>query len=314
MDKPTGQQEQNGVIIVRLLGGLGNQMFQYALGRSLSIIHNRTLKLDLDFYKVQNPKWAKRTFDLLFFNIQAQIASPEELKPFKKYILPKFGNKILRRASVFIPGRFKSYIFEPLGKNFAFNSQLLTKKLPKAVYVDGFWQTEKYFIGIENVIRTDFQFREAPDEVNQKMLDEIVRENSVAVHIRHGDNASKIAARHGVLPINYYYKAVTELLKTVNNPRFYIFSDDLPWAKENLKLDSPLTFVAHNGEEKHCEDLRLMLSCKHHIIGNSTFSWWGAWLGKKDGQIVFAPSRYHMEAKIPMNDYYPKDWKLINVS
>ncbi len=288
-------------------------MFQYALGRSLSILHKREMRLDLDFYKNQNSKWALRTYALDHFNIHPRVAGQNELRPFQKYLQPKIFSKFLRRASVVVPFAAKSYIFEPLGQNFTFDEHLLTAKFKMKVYLDGFWQTEKYFKPIEDIIRKDFEFAEQPDAVNQRMLNEIENQTSVAIHIRHGDNATKIASHHGVLPISYYQKAVKELIETINNPYFYIFSDDPAWAKENLKLNHPSVFVSHNGEEKHYEDLRLMSRCKHHIIGNSTFSWWGAWLGKKTGQQVYVPSRYHMNTNISMGNLYPKDWKLIKV-
>lgn len=311
MDQPTNKPR--GLIIVRLLGGLGNQMFQYAFGRSLSVTHNRALKFDLSIYANKKAKWAMRAYALNHFSLSAQPAADQELKPFQKYLRPNTGNKILRRASSIIPAAMKSYIFEPLGKNFTFNPNLLSMKLPETVYFDGFWQTEKYFMAIEDLLRRDFEFKGPPDKVNQDMIGQIAGREAVAIHIRHGDNATKVAAKHGVLPIDYYYKAVADLVKKLPQPHFYIFSDDPAWAKANLKLDYPSIFVTHNGEEKHYEDLRLMAHCKHHIIGNSTFSWWGAWLGKKTGQQVYAPSRYHMDAKIPMADLYPADWILIDV-
>lgn len=112
-------------------------------------------------------------------------------------------------------------------------------------------------------------------------------------------------------PLSYYYQAVKDLARQVSTPQFYVFSDDPDWAKSNLKLNFPCTFVTHNGEEKNYEDLRLMAACRHHIMGNSTFSWWGAWLGKKQGQLVYAPKRYHFGHNAPTADFYPSGWKLI---
>lgn len=306
--------EEKKTVIIRILGGLGNQMFEYAMGRNLSIIHKRVLKLDLNFYKEQNSKWAIRSYDLSHFKIQAEIATEPEIEPFKKYLKQNLSSKILRRTSSYIPGMAKSYIFEPPEKNFTFNNNLLRMKLPAVAYFDGFWQTEKYFLNIEDAIRKDFIFADEPDEVNRQMLQQIDGLDSVAIHIRHGDNATKVAAHHGVLPIRYYHRAIGEITNTVKNPHFYIFSDDPQWAKENLKISNqPAILVAHNGEEKHHEDMRLMSRCKHHIIGNSTFSWWGAWLGKKTGQLVYAPKRYHMKANIEPVDFYPITWNLIDV-
>ncbi len=308
MDKSDGSKKQDGVIIVRLLGGLGNQLFQYAFGRQLAVVHNKVLKLDLNFYQLPQSKWAVRTYDLNHFKIQFQPATAQELAPFQKYLKQNFFSKILRRLNFLGQQSWRPYYFEPLGKNFTFNPRLFTARLPSIVYFDGYWQSEKYFINIEDIIRNEFEFIESPDAHNQALLEEIESCNSVAVHIRHGDNATKIAAHHGVLPIGYYNSAIKQILDQVPDPNFYVFSDDPVWAKENLKTDSPVNFVEHNGEARHHEDLRLMSRCKHHIIGNSTFSWWGAWLGKKPGQLVYAPKRYHMQSNIDMADYYPKSW------
>jgi len=303
------------LIIVRLLGGLGNQMFQYALGRHLALIHNKPLKLDLSAYRPsgRSSRWVFRSYGLGHFNIQKSVAEDAELKPFKKYLRLTFFSRLLRRVSAYGKYYARGYIFEPPGRNFTFDPWLLDAPLKSVVYLDGFWQSEKYFKAVEGIIRNDFSFKKPPDVANQQMLEEIASVDSVAIHIRHGDNATKIARHHGVLPLKYYKNAVSELAKTISNPNFYIFSDDPAWAKANLKLNHPATFVTHNGEAKHQEDLRLMSHCKHHIIGNSTFSWWGAWLGKQPNQLVYAPKRYHMRVNIPIKDLYPGEWKLMDI-
>lgn len=315
MDTSTSQQKQNGAIIVRVRSGLGNQLFQYALGKQLSIIHKKPLKLDVSDYTAVNPDPLKgvRIYCLNHFDIKAQIAKPEDTAPFQKYLKNNLFSKVLRRASGLGEYYKRSYIYELPNTHQFFHSHILTESLKTVVYLDGFWQSEKYFISIENIIRKDFVFKDVPDEVNKKILAAIDASDAVAIHIRHGDNATKIAKKHGVLPISYYHKAIEDLTKSVKNPYFYVFSDDPKWAKENLSLDFPSTFVSHNGDEKNYEDLRLMSHCKHHIIGNSTFSWWGAWLGKKSGQIVYAPNRYFMYRDIPLLDFYPASWKVIEI-
>lgn len=310
MDKPASTWP----IIIRLLGGLGNQLFQYALGKQLSIIHNRPLKLDVNYYTAakSDPKLGIRVYGLNHFNIEEKFATAEELAPFRKYLKKDFFSKVRRHLSGVGEYYKRSYIFEPPKNYFVFDQRLLSAPLKSPVYLDGFWQAEKYFLGIEKIIRQEFAFKEVPDTTNQKMLSDISSVDSVAIHIRHGDNATKVAKNHGVLPLEYYQKAIDDLTKTVKNPSFFVFSDDPTWAKENLQLGFPAVFVSHNGDEKNYEDLRLMSACKHHIIGNSTFSWWGAWLGKKTGQLVYAPKRYHMVSNIPTVDLYPQTWKKIS--
>src|SRR5262249_26292272 len=148
-------------------------------------------------------------------------------------------SKILRRASGSLSLGLNSYFFEQVGKSFVFHPDLLTMKLPTIGYFDGFWQSEKYFKSVEDIIRKDFEFILAPDSVNQRMLQDIDGSQSISIHIRHGDNATKMAAQHGVLPTDYYHRAVRELMNHVKNPRFYIFSDDPNWAKQNLRLGYP---------------------------------------------------------------------------
>lgn len=289
-------------------------MFQYALGRRLSIIRGRKLLLDLSAYGEGSRfnRFVKRRYELGHFQIQAGLACREDLYPFEKFLKQNLSSRILRRISAFGKYYKRVYIFEPPKNYFIFDSRVLSAELKSAVYLDGFWQSPKYFENIEKVIREDFAFKEPPDEKNQQMVNEISACQSVAIHIRHGDNATKIAAKHGVLPMEYYQKAIQNLAQKVSSPHFFIFSDDPVWAKDNLKLNYQKTFISHNNEEKVYEDLRLMATCKHHIIGNSTFSWWGAWLGKKSGQLVYAPKRYFMSAS-PPQDLYLSEWKLIEI-
>jgi hypothetical protein len=317
MNRRTGQQKQNGVIIMRLQEGLGNQLFQYALGKQLSIIHKRPLKLDISHFTQTDPDPRKgiRIYCLEHFNIQAHIAEPEDTAPFQKYLKNNLYGKVWRRTGRLVKYYKRSCIIEPPGKFCFFDHRLFTGSLKANVYLVGYWQTEKYFTSIENIIRNDFILKDVSDEVNRKMLAEIDSNasSSVGIHVRHGDNATPKASQHGVLPLSYYHKAIEDLNKTVKSPHFYVFSDDPEWAKENLHLEFPSTFVSHNGDEKNYEDLRLMSHCRHHITGNSTFSWWGAWLGKKPGQLVYAPNRYYININIPTYDFYPASWKLIEI-
>ena len=316
MDTRSGQQKQNGLIIMRLQEGLGNQLFQYALGKQLSIIHKRPLKLDISHFTQTDPdpRQGIRIYCLKHFNIQAHIAKPEDTAPFQKCFKNNLYGKVWRRTGRLVKYYKRSCIIEPPEKSWVFDPNLLTGSLKANVYLVGYWQTEKYFTSIENIIRNDFILKDVSDEVNRKMLAEIDSDSlsSVCIHVRHGDNATPKASQHGVLPLSYYYKAMEDLIKTVKSPHFYVFSDDTEWAKESLRLDFPSTFVSHNGDEKNYEDLRLMSYCKHHITGNSTFSWWGAWLGKKPGQLVYAPKRYFLHIDPPL-DLYPASWKLIEI-
>jgi hypothetical protein len=145
---------------------------------------------------------------------------------------------------------------------------------------------------------------------NQELAKAIQNSVSVAVHVRHGDNASHIAAGLGVLPRQYYLTAMQALGRELANPRYFVFSDDISWAKELLS-GGGITYVDQNRGARSYEDLRLMALGKHHVIANSTFGWWGAWLGKKEGQIVYAPKRYYQNVDRPNPDLYPPSWRQV---
>lgn len=304
-----------GLILIRFMGGLGNQLFQYALGRHLSLIHNRPLRFDISGYTALQPdaKAGTRLFGLTAFNVSGQIATPAELSYFQMYRRPGTIGRIARLLNSFTPYRRRHYIQEPKAHYWRFHRSVLTSPLAGYVCLEGFWQTEKYFADIATTIRQDFVLRAPAAGEDAEMLSCILRTDSVAVHVRHGDNATSVAKDHGVLPLAYYQEAARLITREVSHPHFFIFSDGPDWARENLTLPGPTAFVVHNGDEKNYQDLRLMAACKHHVVGNSTFSWWGAWLGKKDHQRVYAPMKYFMELHRDNGDYYPSGWILLPV-
>jgi len=293
------------------MGGLGNQMFQYALGRHLSIINQIEYKLDISCYQgnVADPMRGIRLFGLDNFNIKAEIASKDDLVDY----YTKTNNKLFRKMIYFYrsykPSGKQGYLPEPEANYFRFNPDVIKQKITaKKFYIKGYWQTEKYFTDIADIIKSDFEFKNPPDEKNAKLLKDIENSDSVGVHVRHGDNANNVVPWHGALSLEYYNQAVKILTADIKDPVFYIFSDDPEWSKNNLRLEYPTVYISHNGDEKNHEDLRLMAACKNHIIGNSTFSWWGAWLAKKPGQKVIAPKNYYINYNVSKTDFYPKDW------
>jgi len=293
-------------------GGLGNQMFQYALGRSLSIKNNQPLMLDNSRYTDAKPDAYRniRNFGLQNFNIQAE---PADIEKIKEHIKPKSNilNKILFKLKINL--FYKAYykypcVKEPEKQYFLFDPNLLNYKY-KDVYLKGFWQSEKYFKDIREIILKDFTVIAPPDEYNLSILQKIKNSNSISLHIRRGDNTNP-KNPIGLLSIDYHYKAVKYLTSKISNPQFFIFSDDMAWVKNNFKIDFPCVY-AENSIEKDYEDMRLMSHCKHHIIANSTFSWWGAWLATNPDKIVIAPEKYVQKADFPNPDYYPQSWIII---
>jgi Glycosyl transferase family 11 len=306
------------MIVIRFIGGLGNQFFQYALGRHLSLIHNRPLRFDISGYTATKPdaKQGTRLFGLDAFSVCGHVATPQELQLFQIRRRPGVGGHLARLSNRCAPLRFRRYIVERKTDFWHFCPSVLTSAMAETVLIEGYWQSEKYFEGIADTIRNDLRLKQPAEGLNAEMLSTIAAVDSVSVHVRHGDNATGIAKDHGVLPIAYYEQATRRIKEQVPKPHFFVFSDDPDWAKENLTLPDPTVFVVHNGDEKNYEDLRLMASCKHHVVANSSFSWWGAWLGRKDGQIVFAPEKYMQSDRSHWDyrDYYPSWWNRLPMS
>ncbi len=289
------------MIISRITGGLGNQMFQYAAGRTISIKHNIPFKIDISFF--DNPK-QNRHFLLDTFNIKAEIATKKEIIDFngeKKDLLPKKYFRIIRNT-------LQKRIYRE--NRFSYSDTFLSIK--KNTYIKGLFQSEKYFSSIKNLIKNEFSLRKPLSHVYDKHLKSINSNNSISLHIRRGDyvNNKKTSDFHGNLNIKYYTQAAEMIEKRIQNPHFYIFSDDIDWAKKNLMLNHPITFMA-DGNELNCyEEMYLMSTCKHNIIANSTFSWWGAWLNNNSNKIIIAPKKWFAQAEMnnQTQDLLPASW------
>lgn len=285
------------MIIVRLLGGMGNQMFQYAAGRRLSEHHGVPLKLDVHgFDTVQEV--TPRKYELNHFNVQQEFALPEEVER-----LAMEGKSFLGRLSTMLPYRFHSHLTE---RGEGFDSRLLNAG--KNVYLEGWWGSERYFSDIQEIIRREFTVRYPMEGLSVALADEILSTTSVSVHVRRGDFASDPRTRsfHGLLPLEYYVVAADIIAERVKRPHFLVFSDDPQWAHDHLALRHPVTFISHNGVETAYDDLRLMSLCRHHVIANSTFSWWGAWLNGANDKLVIAPKRWLSRSTPP--GLIPESW------
>jgi hypothetical protein len=260
------------MITVRLLGGLGNQLFQYAFGRSLSHDLNTELFLDLSHYNSKYSKSLKHQFYALqFFNINKNINTE------------KFSKDMIEKSLPDIT-QYKEASFNEITE---FPSLKNINKLKLPAYFDGYWQSERYFMHNEKIIKNDLHFNIPLNGKNKLIAGDISDHNSVAMHIRRGDY--KNYPQFGMCNSDYYKKSVSFIEKHVENPKFFIFSNDHEWVKKNIRIPHPTYHVTHNNVEKGYEDLRLMSLCKHFIIANSSFSWWGAWLSKNENKIVATP-------------------------
>lgn len=288
---------------MKLIGGLGNQFFQYALGRAISIRNNTILKLDIsgfDIYKL-------RQYSLRHFNIVENIASAEDVARFRQ-TRPRRLINFVSGLGV-LPDSFRFTTITESG--FSFCPQVLEAR--ENVYLDGYWQSEKYFKEIGDVIRREFTVKYNADPINEEVGQSIRDTDSVCLHVRRGDYASNpdINKIYKLCTPEYYQTAVGKLTEALAAPHFFVFSDDQQWARENLKIDHPVTFVGHNGASKDYEDLRLMSLCKHYVIANSSFSWWGAWLGSHPSKLVFAPKAWFQTQQHDTRDLIPDSWYMI---
>lgn len=292
--------------IVKLVGGLGNQMFQYAFAYALAKSFNIDITLDMTWFEAvkNHEKVTPRTFELDVFNINYEVATKEDLKK----IIPTQHRQKLQR---FLWKFFRIRKCKPSGNIYIQNSSYYFDNdlfvYPDYIYYDGYFQHEKYFKHVRKDLLNCFQPNIALDEKNQQTLEKILSENSVSIHVRRGDYVTLECAKdfHGTCSLEYYQKAIKYIAKRVKNPHFFLFSDDLEWTIKNLKIEYPFTVVDFN-QGKGWLDLNLMKSCKHNILANSSFSWWGAWLNENPNKIVVAPKKW--TTKKTKGSITPREW------
>ncbi len=282
------------MVIVNIQGGLGNQMFQYAAGLSLAHHHQTCLKL----FETNHRTDTLRELELQKLNTTIDFANQIEVDKLN----PK--NKFSRILQKLIPSHFKSFYKE---KFFHYDNDFY--KTNKEVYLKGYWQSEKYFKNIESLIRSQFTFKEHFNESIETLANSLCSENSVSIHIRRGDYLSKeVQEYHGILPLSYYYEAIKIIIEKIENPLFYIFTDDPRWVKENFYPPVEFTMVSGLYSATSIEDLYLMSACKNNIIANSSFSWWGAWLNSNAQKIVIAPKKWFDKGPQDTDDIIPETW------
>ncbi|OGG16302.1 hypothetical protein A3D77_02485 [Candidatus Gottesmanbacteria bacterium RIFCSPHIGHO2_02_FULL_39_11] len=288
------------MIIIRITGGLGNQLFQYAAGRMLSIKFGTSLKLDIT--ELQRKTY--RIFLLDKFNIQAEISKGSDLKKYLKF-------------SRFFPQDYHPYIHHilfPLFSNIyyekSFHYDRSFERIRDNSYLIGYFQSEKYFLSIANILRRELRLNEKLSSESKELREYISDVNSISINIRRGDYVTNhiISRRHGFIGADYIHQAVSVIRKRVKNPHFFLFSDDIEWVKNNIILSYPATYVDINYPDRVEEDLILGSLCKHHILTNSTFSWWVGWLNPNASSIVIAPRNWFYKLKVSTKDLFPSSW------
>jgi hypothetical protein len=289
--------------IVKFNGGLGNQMFQYAFSLMLAEKFNAEILFDFSYFEdVKSANQVTtREFELNVFNLCCKGASLQDLAQIKR---PEFKSKFKNTLAKKFSKRFGiNYIREK--NNSVFDKNLF--EYPEYYYYEGYFQNEKYFKHLRKILLDRFSLQMPLDEKNQYILDKIRDTNSVSIHIRRGDYVSLdyVNKSQGTCSLGYYNKAIEHVVGLVEKPHFFLFSDDINWVIENLKIKYPFTIVDFNPGKGYF-DMNLMKQCKHNIIANSSFSWWGAWLNQYPEKIVVAPKNW--TAKKQKCDLVPSDW------
>jgi len=289
------------MITARLMGGIGNQLFQYAAGFALASRLGVALQLDRSWFGDRNA----RAYRLDAFSITAREATDETLR-LAGIHYPGPLVRGLSRVGLGRLAKIRGYVCEP-----AFTYWPGFLELGDGACLSGYWQSERYFENVADAVRREFAFRHEPDPENQRTLDAIRGCEAVAIHVRRGDYATDPRSRkyHGTTPLEYYEAAVRRILSCTRDPVFFVFSDDSVWVEKSLRVPAPTVFL-HNGVTRDYEDLRLMSACRHQIIANSTFSWWGAWLADSPGQRVIAPQRWFRNGP-NTRDLIPARWEQI---
>ncbi len=283
------------MVIVVIKCGLGNQMFQYALYKSL-LDNKKEVKLDISWFKTNqdhNGLELEKVFEIGPFD----IASKRELnllREYKKDLFSKFKRKIFG---------FKKKHYTEKKMNFKYNKKIFQKD---NIYLDGFWQSENYFYNIKEDIFDIFKFRKIIGKRNIDLAETISNSESVSVHIRRGDYLQD-ENLGGVCNNSYYLESVKILQTKLKNPFFYFFSDDPDWVKKTFNLDRMKVIDWNTGINSYL-DMFLMTKCKHNVIANSSFSWWGAYLNNYKNKIVIAPKVWFNDNLHKDNDIVPKKW------
>lgn len=265
------------MIVTCIKGGLGNQLFQYAVARRLAEFHKTELKLEISWYKAQKKK--RHDYLLKHFNIQEDFISLSEINE-------------LRQVKE---------------KHYHFDSSILN--LEDNSYLVGYWQSKKYFLDIESRIRSEFTFKKDLKE-DRGVVNSISSSNSVSLHVRRTDYIHRGTKIFGTCSLDYYHRCLEYIEERFKIDHVFVFSDDPVWTRENLQLKYPITYVTPvDVKENVCRDFCLMSLCKYHILANSTFSWWAAWLCQRNNKVVLAPEPWFLNPG-PRNekDLIPTTW------
>lgn len=300
-------------LIVRQISGLGNQMFQYAAGRYYAERLSAEMVVAIDTVQKAVSYGFPRPFLLSFFSIQAPC---RELTTSDRLLLLT-ANRRLQPVSVTVAGALRHLLKTEVVTELAYQRHCFIADLPihkgtKKVFLVGYWQVSRIADAMEESLRREFTVRNAPTGKNVEILRMLENTpNSISLHIRRGDY---LLEQEGnvALKMNYYVNAIEQMKKWIRQPTFFVFSDDMEYARKHLDPGLPVVFVDQNDSFSAHEDLRLMSSCRHHIIANSSFSWWGAWLNPRNDKLVIAPRNWMVGQSANYDGLFPARWTLLD--
>lgn len=285
-------------VTTKLLGGLGNQMFQYAAARALADRTGSELLLDLSEFA----HYTLRRYELDTLRVRAGVLplAPQPILPGR---IARKARSLVQRL---LPARKGTPVYREA--SFAFDPGLLQQSPPVAL--EGYWQSEKYFLDAADAIRRDFTLAGEPDAANRAVLQRMQGTVAVSLHVRRGDYVTNpnAAAFHGTCSPGYYRQAVDHIAHRCGPLTLFVFSDDQDWVRANMPFDHPTVHVDCNPPDRGVWDMHLMKHCHHHVVANSSFSWWGAWLNPSPEKIVVAPRRWFTDAAIDTSDLIPASW------
>lgn len=280
-------------------GGLGNQMFFYALYEYFK--ENEKCYLDISLYDINN----------CHNGYEIEKIFPLKIEHIKIYAFKNIFLRILLKVTKLFLKNIKIIYEEKRDKSALENLNDIKKG--RYLFLTGFWGSEKYFVNIKEKLQTLYTFPELNEEKNLEIAKKIKNKESVSVHIRRGDYLlPENRVYSELIDFSYYEKAIKIIKESVKKPVFFIFSNDIEWCKENLKLEEEIYYIDWNKGENSYRDMQLMSMCKHNIIPHSTFSWWGAWLNQNPNKIVIAPETWfnpkYLEKNINTEDLVPNEW------
>jgi hypothetical protein len=291
------------MVVSEIISGLGNQMFQYAAGLSLSERLNVPLLLEISWFDDTSKHQTPRNFELSNYNIDLSFADAALIDRDFRFkgsnLMQRIRNKWNRTQPL-----HRQRIYQEAHFHYDTNFDQLTSP----VMISGYWQSERYFKPIESIIRETF-ILDIPKHL-EHWVSSMQEGISVSIHIRRGDMISNpdVTRVHGYCNLDYYLRAISFMNERYNKVRYFVFSDDLAWCKSNLPAELDLVFVEGNSGNEAYWDIQLMRNCHHHIIANSSFSWWGAWLNPTKEKIVIAPVQWFAQSPHQTHDLIPSSW------